>query len=131
MKDSYHFSCFLSIFYNLYTNSFLFIIIIFTYSLYIPLTATLLTTPHTHNPSPIPIPFSSEQVGAPWVPPTLKQGILYYMNTYVGSSVWLSVLRRSQELEKLLGVVAHAFNPSTWEAEASEFLSSRPAWSTE
>jgi hypothetical protein len=25
----------------------------------------------------------------------------------------------------------HAFNPSTWEAEAGEFLSSRPAWSTE
>jgi hypothetical protein len=28
-------------------------------------------------------------------------------------------------------VVAHAFNPSTWEAEAGEFLSSRPASSTE
>jgi hypothetical protein len=26
-------------------------------------------------------------------------------------------------------VVVHAFNPSTWEAEAGEFLSSRPAWS--
>jgi hypothetical protein len=26
--------------------------------------------------------------------------------------------------------VAHAFNPSTWEAEAGRFLSSRPAWST-
>jgi hypothetical protein len=26
--------------------------------------------------------------------------------------------------------VAHAFNPSTWEAEAGGFLSSRPAWST-
>jgi hypothetical protein len=25
------------------------------------------------------------------------------------------------------GVVAHAFNPSTWEAEAGGFLSSRPA----
>jgi hypothetical protein len=29
------------------------------------------------------------------------------------------------------GVVAHAFNPSTWEAEAGGFLSSKPAWSTE
>jgi hypothetical protein len=29
------------------------------------------------------------------------------------------------------GVVAHAFNPSSWEAEAGGFLSSRPAWSTE
>jgi hypothetical protein len=26
--------------------------------------------------------------------------------------------------------VAHAFNPSTWEAEAGRFLSLRPAWST-
>jgi major histocompatibility complex class I len=33
--------------------------------------------------------------------------------------------------KKELGVVVHAFNPSTWEAEAGEFLSSRPAWSTE
>jgi hypothetical protein len=29
------------------------------------------------------------------------------------------------------GMVAHAFNPSTWEAEAGGFLSSRPAWFTE
>jgi hypothetical protein len=27
-------------------------------------------------------------------------------------------------------VVAHAFNPSTWEAETGKFLSLRPAWST-
>jgi hypothetical protein len=27
-------------------------------------------------------------------------------------------------------VVVHTFNPSTWEAEAGGFLSSRPAWST-
>jgi hypothetical protein len=27
------------------------------------------------------------------------------------------------------GVVAHTFNPSTWEAEAGRFRSSRPAWS--
>jgi hypothetical protein len=29
------------------------------------------------------------------------------------------------------GVVAHAFNPSTQEAQAGGFLSLRPAWSTE
>ena len=29
------------------------------------------------------------------------------------------------------GMVVHAFNPSTWEAEAGEFLSLRPAWSIE
>jgi hypothetical protein len=29
-----------------------------------------------------------------------------------------------------LGVVVHAFNPSTWEAEAGGFLSLRPAWFT-
>jgi hypothetical protein len=28
------------------------------------------------------------------------------------------------------GMVTHAFSPSTWEAEAGGFLSSRPAWST-
>jgi hypothetical protein len=28
-------------------------------------------------------------------------------------------------------VVAHAFNPSTWEAEAGGYLSLRPVWSTE
>jgi hypothetical protein len=28
-------------------------------------------------------------------------------------------------------MVAHAFNPSTWEAEAGGPLSSRPAWSAE
>jgi hypothetical protein len=28
------------------------------------------------------------------------------------------------------GMMAHAFNPSTWEAEAGGFLSLRTAWST-
>jgi major histocompatibility complex class I len=27
-------------------------------------------------------------------------------------------------------VVAHTFNPSTWEAKVGGFLSLRPAWST-
>jgi hypothetical protein len=33
-------------------------------------------------------------------------------------------------LEIRWAVVVHAFNPSTWEAEAGGFLSSRPTWST-
>jgi hypothetical protein len=40
--------------------------------------------------------------------------------------VTLGVKRNSSR-----AVVANAFNPSTWEAEAGKFLSSRPAWSTE
>jgi hypothetical protein len=44
-------------------------------------------------------------------------------------------LRREKHLslknlaESLAVVAAHAFNPSTWEAEVGGFLSSRPAWS--
>jgi hypothetical protein len=34
-------------------------------------------------------------------------------------------------LHILPGMVAHAFNPSTWEAEAGRFVSSRSAWSIE
>jgi hypothetical protein len=46
---------------------------------------------------------------------------------YVGSTNWDSVgyLKESPEL------VAHAFCPSTQEAETGESLSLRPAWSTE
>jgi hypothetical protein len=35
-----------------------------------------------------------------------------------------------KELRCMPGVVVHAFNPSTREAEAGGFLNSRPAWST-
>jgi hypothetical protein len=37
----------------------------------------------------------------------------------------------TQKLCSKPAVVVHTFNPSTWEAEAGGFLSSRPAWSTE
>jgi len=40
------------------------------------------------------------------------------------SSGWKKKKKKGRE------VMAHAFDPSTWEAEAGEFLSSRPAWST-
>jgi hypothetical protein len=46
-----------------------------------------------------------------------------HKNTW--SSIFIAVLFiKSKE------VVAHTFNPSTWETEAGGFLSSRPAWST-
>jgi hypothetical protein len=41
----------------------------------------------------------------------------------------LNIFVKNHVLEP--GVVAHTFNPNTWEAEAGGFLSSRPAWSTE
>ena len=40
-------------------------------------------------------------------------------------------LERDYKISFGQGVVAHAFNPSTGEAEEGEFLSSRPAWSKE
>jgi hypothetical protein len=44
-----------------------------------------------------------------------------------------AILKERSSIKKMFGwaVVAHAFNPSTWEAEAGGFLSSRPAWSVE
>jgi hypothetical protein len=39
-------------------------------------------------------------------------------------------LQALEKNKKQPGVVAHAFDPNTWEAEAGGFLSSRPAWST-
>ena len=41
------------------------------------------------------------------------------------------VINKKQNKKTQPGMVAHIFNPSTWEPEADEFLSSRPAWSTE
>jgi hypothetical protein len=46
--------------------------------------------------------------------------------------IWFPLTRRSSHIPSdSRAVVAHAFNPSTWEAKAGRFLSSRPAWSTE
>jgi hypothetical protein len=46
-----------------------------------------------------------------------------YLNTY---SIHIYINKN----KSLLGVVAQAFNPSTLEAQAGKFLSSRPTWST-
>jgi hypothetical protein len=42
----------------------------------------------------------------------------------------LSLIIYCKEIEARRVVVAHALYPSTWEAEAGGFLSSRPAWSS-
>jgi hypothetical protein len=51
------------------------------------------------------------------------------------NALWSAFERQRQadtfKFKTKLGVVAHAFNPSTREAEAGGSLSSRPAWSTE
>jgi hypothetical protein len=57
--------------------------------------------------------------------------IKYYILKYVKKlekSKWYCVEKGTNSC---WGVVVHAFNPSTREAEAGGFLSSRPAWSTE
>jgi hypothetical protein len=41
-----------------------------------------------------------------------------------------SLKSEAQNTHDKPGVVAQAFNPSTQEAEAGRFLSSKPAWST-
>jgi hypothetical protein len=49
----------------------------------------------------------------------------------LGEGLAWRILRGVIKNEVWPGVVLHAFIPSTWEAEAGRFLSSRPAWSTE
>jgi hypothetical protein len=67
---------------------------------------------------------------------------LFHCSTTAGldeqrQSIVLELYCRKREREKVKrgrqrpGVVAHAFNTRTWEAEAGRLLSSRPVWSTE
>jgi hypothetical protein len=49
----------------------------------------------------------------------------------LGISCWWSQSSLSLRVYRCRAVLAHAFNLSTWEALASRFLSSRPAWATE
>jgi hypothetical protein len=67
-----------------------------------------------------------------WASETVSQpqlnGFLYKSchDHGVSSQQW-----KSKTISKSHFVVVHAFNPSTWEAEAGRFLSLRPVWSTE
>jgi hypothetical protein len=47
-----------------------------------------------------------------------------------GDFFFNQTLKTIKKKKPIWAMVAHAFNPSTWEAEAGGFLSSRPAWST-
>jgi hypothetical protein len=58
------------------------------------------------------------------------------MHTHTHSPSFLINIRiiavnSPMKTQSIWAVMAHPFNPSTWEAEAGGFLSSRPAWSTE
>jgi hypothetical protein len=55
--------------------------------------------------------------------PMRELGMHVVPQTYVDST-------HTHKIKVRWAVVAHAFNPSTWEAEAGGFLSLRPAWST-
>jgi hypothetical protein len=58
-----------------------------------------------------------------------KEKSQFFIYTYSSPKLWCGLgLKNKTHFRR--AVVAHAFNPSTWEAEADGFLSSRPAWST-
>jgi hypothetical protein len=51
------------------------------------------------------------------------------MNKNYLKNIFKTLYDKERERESR-AVVVHAFNPSTWEAEAGRFLRSRPAWSS-
>jgi hypothetical protein len=58
---------------------------------------------------------------------------MYFFTEYkviMPETIYTQTIKKKKKTSVEPGVVAHAFNPSTPEAEASGFLSSKPAWST-
>jgi hypothetical protein len=54
------------------------------------------------------------------------------IKTKANKKPWqITFYEKNKEVVRSRAVVVHTFNPSTREAEAGRFLSSRPAWSTE
>jgi hypothetical protein len=65
------------------------------------------------------IRFHGAGVTSGWQPPNVKSSLF---------SAEICFFKKKKENKP--GIVVHAFNPSTREAEAGGFLSLRPAWST-
>jgi hypothetical protein len=60
----------------------------------------------------------------------MNQGLMVKRNKRVWKRNHINNNRKTKwKTQNCWAMVAHAFNPSTWEAEAGRFLSSRPAWS--
>jgi hypothetical protein len=100
-----------------YFNFFPFIIIIINHSIHLHLKwyPTSCLPLHHHHPNP--------RISHFLVTPLPHQPPIPHLPYSSLLSVWKCSPRP--------GVVAHAFNPNTWEAETDEFLGSRPAWSTD
>jgi hypothetical protein len=63
--------------------------------------------------------------------PELEASLVYRVSSRTDRATQRNPVSKNQkEKRSEPGVVAHAFSPSTREAEAGGFLSSRPAWST-
>jgi hypothetical protein len=73
--------------------------------------------------------FNSQQPHGASQPSIMGSDALFW-NEAVHAGRPLIYINKSLKNKIKPGVVAHAFNPSTWEAEAGGFLSLRPAWST-
>ena len=63
-----------------------------------------------------------------------KTALIDFLKSFNGHIIYANdpnIETQKKHVERLQLRMAHAFNPSTPEAEAGRFLSSRPTWSTE